>query len=69
MALPRNMLNSLAPMALRTTTTSGAKGPPVALLPMRGAVRVGLAEAEAGAEVEGVLEEGPGPGKKGRDKA
>lgn len=52
MAFPRNWLNSLTPMALRTTTTSGAKGPPVALLPMRGAVRVGAEEEEEGAEVE-----------------
>jgi hypothetical protein len=33
MALPRSWLNSLVPMALRITTTSGAKGPPSPLLP------------------------------------
>lgn len=31
--LPRNWLNSLVPMALRVTTTSGAKGPPSPLFP------------------------------------
>jgi len=62
MAFPRNMLNSLTPMALRKTTTRGAKGPPVALLPMRVATRRAAAGGGHGAEVEGgaVLEERPG---------
>ncbi len=34
MALPRSWLKGFSPMALRTTTTRGAKGPPVALLPI-----------------------------------
>jgi hypothetical protein len=36
MALPRSLLNSFSPTMLRTTTTSGANGPPAPLLPMRG---------------------------------
>lgn len=34
MAFPRSWLKGFSPMALRTTTTRGAKGPPVALLPI-----------------------------------
>lgn len=32
--MPRSLLKSFSPTTLRTTTTSGAKGPPVALLPI-----------------------------------
>jgi hypothetical protein len=35
MPLPRSLLNSFSPTMLRTTTTRGENGPPVALLPMR----------------------------------
>lgn len=68
MAFPRNMLNSFTPMALRTITTSGAKGPPVALLPMRVTRREEVTEVEVedGAEVEGW--EAPRPGE-GRGRA
>lgn len=34
MALPRKLLKSFSPIAFFTTTTSGAKGPPVDLLPI-----------------------------------
>jgi len=35
MAFPLNLLNSFCPIASFTTTTIGANGPPVPLLPMR----------------------------------
>lgn len=63
MAFPRNWLKSLAPMALRTTTTKGAKGPPVALLPMRVVRReevvVEVEAEEDEEEVEGAPVERP----------
>ena len=34
MPFPRSLLKSFSPITFRTTTTSGEKGPPVALLPI-----------------------------------
>lgn len=39
MAFPRNWLKGFTPMMLRVTTTRGANGPPVALLPIRVTMR------------------------------